>query len=169
MFLDEDQIHRRITELAQELYPQLPPDPIVIGIMNGAFMFTADLVRALSRLGLRPRMDFITVSSYGSGVARSGKVKILLDSTLNVQGKWVLLLDDILDSGHTLKTLQRHLIDKGVAELVTAVFLDKPSGRQTPVACDHVGFSVPDGFMVGYGLDHAGNHRELPYIARMEI
>lgn len=168
-FLDEKQIARRIEELAHELFPKLEAHPVVIGVMNGAFMFTADLVRALSRLGVQPRVDFITVSSYGSGVASSGCSRILLDNATDLHGRQVLLLDDILDSGHTLKTLRDHLTSKGVHELITAVLLDKPGGRQTPIHADHVGFHIADGFVAGYGLDHAGNHRELPHIAQINL
>ncbi|MBF0147447.1 MAG: hypoxanthine phosphoribosyltransferase [Magnetococcales bacterium] len=164
-FLDEGRITQRIAQLADELLPRLRSDPIVIGVMKGGFMFTADLVRALSRLGVAPRIDFMTVASYGSATASSGSVKILLDHDVDLHDQQVLLVDDIIDSGHTFHALQRHLINKGVAELISIVLLDKPSRRQVPVTLDAVGFEVPDLFFVGYGMDHAGNHRELPCIA----
>ncbi|MBF0131686.1 MAG: hypoxanthine phosphoribosyltransferase [Magnetococcales bacterium] len=166
--LDETRISQRITELAQELLPVLKPNPIILAILKGAFIFAADLVRALSRLSVNPRVDFITASSYGAGTSSPGAIQIILDHTLDIRGHPVILLDEILDSGYTLKTLQTHLINKGAAEVITVVLLDKPSGRQVNVQVDHVGFQVPDGFMVGYGLDHDGNYRGLPHISRMQ-
>ncbi|MBF0138908.1 MAG: hypoxanthine phosphoribosyltransferase [Magnetococcales bacterium] len=167
-YVSQDELADRVGALARALVPRLRCEPIVIGVMKGAFMFTADLVRQFHALGIAPRLDFITVSSYGFGAQRADAVAIVQDHSLEVNQAQVVLVEDIIDSGHTLKTLQSHFINKGVAELLTVVLLDKPSGRATSVLVDSVGFTVPDGFWVGYGLDYAGNYRGLPYIARIQ-
>ncbi|MBF0108827.1 MAG: hypoxanthine phosphoribosyltransferase [Magnetococcales bacterium] len=164
-FLDEEIIRQRITLMADELLPRLQPDPVVIGVMKGAFIFTADMVRALCRLGLDPEIDFITVSSYRLGLTSPGTIEILLDHTLDVRHRQVLLLDDIIDSGFTMNAVQKHLREKGVQELISVVLLNKPSRRQIPTPLDGHCFEVPDQFIVGYGLDHANRHRGLPHLA----
>lgn len=140
---------------------------VMIGILRGSFMFLADLVRLLYRHDIHPRIDFITLESYGSGTESSGRVLVTKDITLDVRGAHVLLVDDILDTGRTLSFARQWIGEKGAAVVRTCTLLDKPSRRIVPCEADHVGFVVENHFVVGYGLDYDGHYRELPYIARV--
>ncbi|MBF0143696.1 MAG: hypoxanthine phosphoribosyltransferase [Magnetococcales bacterium] len=150
--------------MATELRPRLRDGLLVVGIFKGAILFTADLIRALSRLpgpkGVE--VDFLVVSSYGQGGVSSGQVELLCDCRTPVAGRQVLLIDDIIDTGHTLDMVAKHLRDQGAAEVITCLLLDKPERRQVSFTPDAVGFRIPDLFVVGYGLDFASRHRELP-------
>ena len=137
----------------------------VIGLLRGSFMFTADLVRLLYRHHIPLIVDFMTVSSYGGGTESSGAVKMTRDIDIDLRGQQVLLVDDILDTGRTLDYASRRLAETQPASLKTCVFLDKPSRRVVPFEADYVGFTVPDFFVVGYGLDYDGRYRELPHLS----
>lgn len=141
----------------------------MIGVLRGSFMFLGDLVRDLYVHELHPRIDFMTLESYGSGMESSGTVQITKDVAVDVAGASILLVDDILDTGRTLTFARNHLLSKGAVEVKTCTLLDKPSRRVIPIEADFVGFEIPDEFVVGYGLDYDSYYRELPYIAKVEL
>ena len=169
VLFDEAAIAARIAELARSIASDLPNrTPLLIGILTGSFIFLADLVRALARLNVEPQIDFMAVSHYGSATESSGQVKLYKDTTLNITARAVLLVDDILDTGRSL-SLARDLVQaKGPIWLRTCVLLDKPSRRAVAIEADYVGFDVPDVWVIGYGLDAAGEARALPYVAALE-
>jgi hypoxanthine phosphoribosyltransferase len=159
-------IARRVAELAAEIDAKIPPGPLtVVGVLRGAFIFMADLVRALPR---EMTCDFLGVRSYGDATVSSGVVEITSDLAAPVAGRHVLLVEDIADTGLTLRYLLELLRARGPASLHTCVLLAKPELQKTDAAVDFVGFEAPDAFVVGYGLDAAQLHRNLPYIAIME-
>lgn len=164
VMIEEPRLLARVGEMATEIAPRLAVDPVIVGLFKGGFVFTADLMRALSRHGITPRMDFMVLSSYGKGMESSGEVRVKLDCGEDLADKQVLLLDDILDSGQTLDFAKRHLLSKGAREVLTAVLLDKPERRKVDFRADFVGFTIPNAFVVGYGIDYAEKYRELPHI-----
>lgn len=169
LFSEED-IARRIPRLVEEMVSACrSEDFVMIGILRGSFMFLADLVRALYRLEVHPRIDFMTLESYGSGTESSGTVRVTKDITMDVRGAHVLLVDDILDTGRTLSFACRLLREKGAAEVRTCALLDKPARRVVPFEADYIGFPIEDVFVVGYGLDYDSHYRELPYLARVTL
>lgn len=168
VLFSEPQIRARISRLVEELRDFCRADDfIMIGVLRGSFVFLADLVRELHRHGVHPRIDFTALESYGSGTVSSGAIRVAKEVSLDVKGADVLLVDDILDTGRTLSFAAGHLTARGARSVRTCVLLDKPARRAVPVEADHVGFRIEDVFVVGYGLDYDGRHRELPYIARV--
>lgn len=165
--IGERDIHARITSLAAEIEGDYPAaDGIhLVAILKGGFMFMADLVRAMSE---RVTMDFMAVSSYGKGTTSSGQVRVLKDLDSNVEGRHVILVEDIVDTGLTLHYLQELLRARAPQSLRTACLLSKPSRRKVDVGVDYIGFTIEDHFVVGYGLDYAEKYRNLPYIAVLE-
>ncbi|MEQ1790148.1 MAG: hypoxanthine phosphoribosyltransferase [Rickettsiales bacterium] len=164
-----EDIAKRVASLAQEIANNMTPDIMIIALLRGSFVFTADLIRALHFAGVRPQVEFMTLSSYGSGIESSGKVQITRDINEDVRGREVLIVDDILESGNTL-TFARNLIkERGAASTKIAVMLEKPNKRKVAIDADFVGFTIPDKFVVGYGLDYANYYRELPFIGVIEI
>ena len=161
------EIAERIRLLAAAIAAGMGPDLLVVAILQGSFIFAADLVRALHHAGLHPEIDFMTLSSYGAGTESSGRVAINRDVTEGVAGRQVLLIDDILESGRTLAFARDALRARG-AEVRICVLLDKPGKRKTALEADFTGFVCPDRFVVGYGLDYAHYYRELPYIGLVE-
>jgi hypoxanthine phosphoribosyltransferase len=160
--LNQTQLATRVQALGREIDAALPPGALhVVGILRGAFVFMADLVRALPR---DARCDFLAVRSYGSATDTSGIVEITHDLSFPVSGEHVLLVEDIVDTGLTLRHLQQILATRGPASLHTCALLNKPSRRRVEVAVDFVGFEVPDVFVVGYGLDMDQHYRNLPYV-----
>jgi hypoxanthine phosphoribosyltransferase len=169
VLFDETAIARRVEQLAQAIGSDLPnPAPRMIGLLTGSFVFLADLVRALARLGVEPMVDFVAVSHYGLATESGGVVQIRKDTSLDLTGQAVLLVDDILDSGRTLSLVRDRLVARGPSWLRTCVFLDKPSRRVVSISADYIGFEVPDVWIIGYGLDAGGEGRALPYIAAVE-
>lgn len=166
--LDEGTIRRRVAALAAAMAPRLRADALVVGVLQGAFVFTADLVRALSVAGARLNVDFLSLSSYGDATISSGRVEVCMDCRADLRGRQVLLVDTVLDSGATLAFAQAHLRRKGVTELLSCVLLDKVVRRQHLVHVDFIGFTIPDRFVVGYGVDAADRFRELPFIGHVE-
>ncbi|MBU1692482.1 MAG: hypoxanthine phosphoribosyltransferase [Verrucomicrobia bacterium] len=163
-----DDIARQLDELVVMMAGDCrAADFVMIGILRGSFMFLADLVRGLYRRDIHPRIDFITLESYGAGTESSGRVRVTKDITLDVRGAQVLLVDDILDTGRTLAFARQSISNKGAAGVKTCTLLDKPSRRVVPCRADHTGFTVENHFVVGYGLDYDGRYRELPYIAKV--
>lgn len=158
------EIGLRVTDLAETIARDMGPDIAVVAVLKGSFVFTADLLRALHHCGVKPRIDFMTLSSYGTGTTSRGEVEIVRDVVDDLTGFRVLLIDDILESGRTLAFAKAHLLAQGAAEVRPCVLLDKPEKRVAPIEADYVGFVSPDKFVVGYGLDYAHYYRELPYI-----
>lgn len=162
------EIATRVEEMASELADRLSPDTLIVSVLKGSFVFSADLIRALNRAGADWAMDFITLSSYGTGTETSGKVRILRDIVDDVHGRDVLVVDDILESGLTLSFAKKHLADLGAQRVFICTLLDKPHKRRTDIAADFIGFEAADEFLVGYGLDWAHRYRGLPYIGVVE-
>lgn len=163
---DEAQLSGRVKALARQISDRLPPGTIhVVGVLRGAFVFMADLVRALPR---ETCCDFLAVRSYGSATETSGVVQIAHDLSLPITGQHVLLVEDIVDTGLTLRHLIQLFATRGPASLHTCALLNKPSRRRVDVPVDFVGFEVPDLFVVGYGLDFDQRYRNLPYIGVIE-
>jgi hypoxanthine phosphoribosyltransferase len=158
------EIATRIEALATEIAGQLPPDVLVVAVLKGSFVFTADLIRALSRHGVDWPMDFITLSSYGEATASSGTVRLTRDINEDVKDRVVLLIDDILESGRTLSFARDLFLQRGASKVWLCTLLDKPMRRAAKIEADFSGFRIGDEFVVGYGLDHAHRHRGLPYI-----
>ena len=136
-------------------------DPLLVGVLKGSFVFMADLIR---NIPIDCEMDFMAVSSYGSGTTTTGAVKITKDLTRDIEGRDVIVVEDILDSGVTLNYLLHYLNNRRPASVKICTLLDKPSRRKAPVKADYVGFVCPDEFIVGYGLDYDERYRNLPYI-----
>lgn len=158
-----DQIRARVSALAAELARHYGQDEFMaIALLKGSFVFAADLIRALAAHQARPVVDFIVLSSYGTGTSSSGTVALRHELSLPVAGQRVLLIDDILDTGRTLQAACRILAERGAAEVRTCVLLDKPSRRVVPVSADYAGFEVGNLFVVGYGLDYNNRYRHLP-------
>ncbi len=159
----EEEIARRVAELGEAISSDYVGGEVyAVGILKGAAIFFADLVR---RITVPVRVDFLGVSSYGLEANSTGVVRILRDLDESVAGRHVLLVEDIVDTGLTLAYLRATLEARRPASLRICAFLDKPSRRKVPVAVDYLGFTVPDEFIVGYGLDYAGGYRHLPYVA----
>ncbi len=163
-----EEIARRVDELGRAVAATLPAELTVVGLLKGAFVFTADLVRALDRAGMRPRVEFLQVSSYGLGTESSGAVKVIGQMPGSIGGQNVLLVDDIQDTGRTLAYTRELLLQHGAARVWTCALLDKPSRRVVDLRLDFVGFEIPDVFVVGYGIDWAERYRHLPWIGRVE-
>ena len=168
VLFDEAALARRVAELAEEVRTRSPvPEVLMVGLLDGSFIFLADLARALSRAGLEPRVELARTSSYGTSTTSGRDISVLHDPTGNLEGRAVLLVDDILDTGRTLKTMRDRLATRAPSWLATCVLLDKPARREVDIAPDFVGFAVPDAWIIGYGLDLAGAGRALPYVAQV--
>jgi hypoxanthine phosphoribosyltransferase len=162
ILLTSDQIQRRVAELAAEMRRDSPEGLHLVAVLKGAFIFLADLVRYLDG---PVTLDFIAVSSYAKGTTSSGEVRMLKDLDYALAGKNVIIVEDIVDTGLTLTYLQDILRARGPRSLRTACLLNKPSRRKVDVKVEYVGFTIEDKFVVGYGLDFAESHRNLPHIA----
>jgi hypoxanthine phosphoribosyltransferase len=165
--LTKDQIQARISEMAAEIERDYPPDEGIhlVGVLKGGFMFMSDLVRAMSA---RVTMDFIAVSSYAKSTKSSGEVRLLKDLDSGLEGRHVIIVEDIVDTGLTLTYLQDILRARAPRSLKTACLLSKPSRRKVNVVVDYVGFTIEDRFVVGYGLDYAEQYRNLSHIAVLD-
>ncbi len=162
MLLSSRRIKQRVSRLAQEISRDFPGGEILlIGVLKGAFIFMADLARQLT---MPVRVDFVRLASYGSGTRSSGKVKLSKDLEKPIQGKDVIIVEDIIDTGITLKYLSRRLRARRPRSLKVVALLDKPSRREVDFRPDYVGFQVEDYFVVGYGLDCDEEYRNLPGI-----
>lgn len=166
--LSAERIAARVGEMAREIVALLPHpenrELVLVVVLKGAFVFAADLARALHAAGASTRIEFIHLGSYGDATESSGVVKVFTAPPDGLAGHQVLLVDDILDTGRSLRQAKRMLEETG-AELRLCVLLDKPSRRETDLEPDFVGFTVPNRFVVGYGIDYAEKFRELPFIA----
>jgi hypoxanthine phosphoribosyltransferase len=167
VLLSADEIHDRVRALAAEIARDHagPGDLHVIGVLKGAFMFLADLVRAIDA---PVTLDFMALASYAGGTSSSGEVRVLKDLDRAIEGRRVLIVEDIVDTGLTLDYLQHILAARGPTQLRTACLLSKPSRRLIDVRVDYVGFTIDDHFVVGYGLDHDEAYRNLRDIEILE-
>jgi hypoxanthine phosphoribosyltransferase len=163
ILIPEDVLQARVAELGQAINTMYADDdhPLLVCVLKGAFMFLADLVRHLE---MRHAVDFMEISSYGAGTVSSGVVRILLDLEQNIEGRHVLIVEDIIDSGRTLDYITRNLRTRNPASLRVCTLLSKPSRREIDVPVDLIGFEIPDEFVMGYGLDFAEEYRNLPFI-----
>jgi hypoxanthine phosphoribosyltransferase len=160
--LTKEQIANRVRELAEQISAEYAGrELLVIGVLKGSWIFLADLVRLIT---VPVTVDFMMASSYGAGTNSSGEVKIVLDLKAPVEGRDVLVVDDILDSGLTLKHIIGNLKLRRPRSLKIAVLMDKPDRRRTDIGVDYVGFKIPNKFVVGYGVDFAERFRNLPYV-----
>jgi hypoxanthine phosphoribosyltransferase len=162
-----DAIARRLDELAGEIAARQISGLLVIAVLKGSFVFAADLIRALNRAGLAPEVDFLTLSSYKKNRVSSGQVSILRDLDLEVEGRNILLVDDVLDSGRTLAFAKDLIAARGAKDILTCVLLEKEVPRAVNISADFRAFACPDTFVVGYGMDVAHRYRELPYVGRL--
>jgi hypoxanthine phosphoribosyltransferase len=161
LFSRED-IDVRVKELGKEISESyMNKKLLVVSLLRGSFIFAADLVREIS---IPVEVDFITTASYGNEEISSGLVQIVQDLRTDVQGKDILIVDDIMDSGHTLKKVMEHIEAKNPNSVKVCVMLDKPSRRQVELSPQYTGFVIPDVFIVGYGLNYGDHYRNVPYI-----
>jgi hypoxanthine phosphoribosyltransferase len=156
-------IARRNLELAKDIASRDYRDLLVISVLKGSFIFAADLIRAMHDAGISPEVEFIFISSYGTGTT-GGEVKVLRDIDNDVKDRDILLVDDILESGNTLKFTRDLMLSRGARSVHIAVLLDKRMRRKAKIDADFVGFDCPDHFVVGYGMDVAHAFRELPFV-----
>jgi hypoxanthine phosphoribosyltransferase len=161
VLISADAIRARVAEMAAEIQRDHPDGVHFIAVLKGAFMFLSDLARAVTG---DVSLDFMAVSSYAKGTTSSGEVRVLKDLDTPLDGRHVLIVEDIVDTGLTLSYLQDALRARGPKSLRTACLLSKPSRRKTDVKVEYVGFTIEDHFVVGYGLDYAEQFRNLPYI-----
>ena len=161
---DEHEIATRVEELARMAVDRLPGNFVIVGLLIGSFVFVADFIRALHRIGCKPGVEFIRLSSYGLGRESSGNVRLISETEMDLAGRVVLLVDDIVDTGRTLLYARDLLRERKVANVFTCTLLDKPSRREVVINPDFVGFTIPDVFVVGYGIDYAHQYRQLPFI-----
>ena len=162
ILLSEAQIQKRVREMAAEIRRDFPGHLHMVAVLKGSFIFLSDLARHMTG---SVSFDFMAVSSYAKGTTTSGEVRLLKDLDTTLDGKHVLIVEDIVDSGLTLTYLQEILHARNPATLRTACLLSKPSRRQVSVPVEYIGFEIEDKFVVGYGLDYAEEHRNLPHIA----
>ncbi len=170
--ISADEIALRVATLAEEIIQKLPHDLMIVSLLRGSFMFTADLIRAMHIAGggsVRPQIDFMTMASY-VGTESSGNIEVVRDLKEDVEGRDVLIVDDILESGRTLAFAKNILNERKARSVTIAVLLEKPNKRKVDnINADFVGFTIPDKFVVGYGLDYANYYRELPFIGVVTI
>ena len=162
ILLSEEEIHAKVRELGAQITKDYAgKTPFFLGVLKGCYVFMADLTRCID---LPCTMDFLAVSSYGGGTSTTGAVRITKDLSRDIEGKDVIIVEDILDSGVTLSYLKTYLANRKPASIRIVTLLDKPARRRADIKADYCGFAVPDEFVVGYGLDYAESYRNLPYI-----
>ena len=162
VLISEEELQKRIGELGQQLAEDYDgKDPIFVGVLKGVVNFFTDMVRATP---IRCQYEFMAVSSYGGGMSTSGNVKMLKDVSCDIKGRHVVILEDILDSGLTLKFVTEHLRSMEPASLKICTMLDKPERRKVDIFADYVGFTIPNEFVVGFGLDYQEFYRNLPFV-----
>lgn len=162
VLVTEEELKTRVAELGEILYERFEgKNPLFLGVLKGCFMFMTDLVRCCQ---LKSDIEFIAVSSYQNATVSSGKVQITRDLQQDITGRDLVIVEDILDSGNTLAFLRDYFMTKGAASITIVTLLDKPARRAKAIEADLAGFTVPDEFVVGYGLDYCQQYRNLPYI-----
>ena len=167
IMISEQEVRQRIIELGRQITHDCRDscsDMVLVGLLRGSFMFMADLCRQIE---VPHEVDFMTASSYGNSMSSSRDVKILKDLDEDIRGKDVLIVEDIIDSGNTLSKVREILALREPKSLAICTLLDKPSRREVSVTVEYVGFSIPDKFVVGYGIDYAQRYRHLPYIGNV--
>ena len=158
----EEELRRRVKELGWQITADYAGrEPLLISVLRGSYIFMADLTRSIN---LDLTVDFMSVSSYGAGTVSSGQVEIKKDLSASIEGKDLIIVEDILDSGNTLYYLMDVLRARKPASIRLCTLMDKPERRSRPIKADYVGFTIPDAFIVGYGLDYAEKYRNLPYV-----
>jgi hypoxanthine phosphoribosyltransferase len=165
ILISEQQIQARVAEMASEIRRDFPEDVHLIAVLKGAFIFLSDLVRHIPG---KVSLDFMATSSYAKGTTTSGEVKLVKDLDLTLDGRNVIIVEDIVDSGLTLNYLHEILRARNPRTLRTACLLSKPTRRRVRVPVEYIGFTIEDRFVVGYGLDYAEQYRNLPYIGVVE-
>ena len=166
VLIDQDALQQRIQELGEEISTDYTGrDLLLIGVLKGAVFFMADLMRNLT---IPCEIDFMAISSYGDSTDSSGVVRILKDLDINIEGRDVLIVEDIIDSGLTLSYLMRNLEARGPASLEICSLLTKPDRREADVPVRYIGFEIPNRFVIGYGLDFAERYRNLPYVGILD-
>ena len=162
VLLSEEQLDKRIAEMAVQIDRDYEgKKPLMVAILKGSIMFFADLIR---KMKINLEIDFMAISSYGNGVKSSGEVKMIKDLDRKVEGKDIIIVEDIIDSGYTMKYLKNMLEARKPNSIKICTLLDKPSRRETDVQVDYRGFGVENEFVVGYGLDYAGLYRNIPFV-----
>ncbi len=162
IFASEEELQERVRALGAQITRDYQgKTPLFVGVLKGCFIFMADLVRACDVMST---VDFMVVSSYGDGTTSTGAVKIVKDLSENIEGKDIIIVEDILDSGNTLSYLKSYMEARKPASIRIVTLMDKPDRRTADVTADYVGFEIPDAFVVGYGLDYQQKYRNLPYI-----
>ncbi len=163
--IDAAEIDRAVRRIARQVNRDYRREtPVLVGVLKGSFMFLADLVR---RLRIPAEIEFVRVASYGPKTEPAAEIRLTKDVELPLEGRHVLIVEDITDTGFTLRFLLDHLKSKGASSVKTCVLLDKPSRRKVIVPIDYVGFTVPDTFVVGYGIDWNEQHRQRPSVYRI--
>ena len=167
VLIDADELATRVRELGGRLTADYADrEPVLVGVLTGAVVFLADLMRAID---VPLQCEFMGVSSYGTASRSSGIVKITADLTVSIENRDVLVVEDIIDTGRTISYLRRNLETRHPRSLRICTLLDKIERREVPIDLDYVGFTIPNEFVVGYGLDHAGLYRNLPYLAALDL
>lgn len=169
VMLSEQDIHNRVRALGEQIsqdYKNSHNELVLVGLLRGSFIFMADLSRAIT---VGHEVDFMTASSYGSAMNSNRDVKILKDLDEDIRGKDVLIVEDIIDTGNTLSKVKELLALREPRSLEICTLLDKPSRREVQVGVKYIGFSIPDEFVVGYGIDYAQHYRHLPYIGLVTL
>ncbi|KAA6099131.1 MULTISPECIES: hypoxanthine phosphoribosyltransferase [Pantoea] len=169
VMISEQEIATRIAELGKQIsehYRNSGSEMVLVGLLRGSFMFMADLCRAID---VAHEVDFMTASSYGSGMSSTRDVKILKDLDEDIRGKDVLIVEDIIDSGNTLSKVREILQLREPKSLAICTLLDKPERREVEVPVEFIGFTIPDEFVVGFGIDYAQRYRHLPYIGKVTL
>jgi hypoxanthine phosphoribosyltransferase len=162
ILLSGEEVQARVAELGAQLAADYESrDPVLVSVLKGSIIFLADLVRAMP---IPLSIDLMEVSSYGASTESSGQVRILKDLSTSIEGREVIVVEDIIDTGLTLNYLLRYLHDKGPASIRICCLLDKPARRLAPIEIDYRGFTIADRFVIGYGLDYGERYRNLPYI-----
>lgn len=162
VLVSEAELEAKVQELADKISADYADkNPVFIGILKGSFVFMADLMR---KINIYCDIDFMAVSSYGNKSTSSGAVKINKDLGQDIEGRHVVIIEDILDSGRTLSYLKKYLMNRDPASISICTLLDKPARREADIKADYFGFDIPDEFVVGYGLDYAEHYRNLPFI-----
>jgi len=167
VLIGPDELSARVGELGSEISQHYGDGaPVLVGVLKGAIVFLADLMRAID---IPVECDFIALSSYGVSSRSSGIVKLTADLSISIEDRHILIVEDIVDTGRTLAYLRRNLETRQPRSVRVCALLDKIARREVPLALDHVGFTIPDEFVVGYGLDYGGRYRNLPYLAALDL
>lgn len=162
VLISEEKIRAKVEELGAKITEDYRGKPLLlVGILKGSMVFMADLMRAVK---INCKIDFMSVSSYGAGTQTSGQVRIILDLNKPIKDFDILIVEDILDSGVTLSYIKKLLLPRGPKSIKICTLLDKPERRKSDIVADYYGFTIPDAFVVGYGLDYGEDYRNLPYI-----